>query len=135
MNLHLTHDNVFIDYIINSGNTLGLDGNRYLIHTLDGHEPKLVKSRGIHFAKYDSPDFWKVIGDIRQYDRLYIHFMHGITSDFVNRMPADLKIIWCFWGGDGLELPNMLQDVYQPKSFRYFKRTQRMKWAPLTARG
>jgi hypothetical protein len=134
MNLHLTHDSVFIDYIINAGNALGLKGNKYLIHTLDGKRPKMVKSEEIHFAKYDSPEFWKIIGDIRQYKTLYIHFMHGITSDFVNRMPAGLKIVWCFWGGDGLELPSMLKNVYQPKSFRYFRKHDKLSWKPLSLR-
>lgn len=134
MKLHLTHDNIFIDYVINSAKQLNLSDNKYLVHTLDGNKPQLVKSNNIVYAKYNSPLFWEIIGDIKQYSAVYIHFMHGITSDFVNRMPADIKIVWCFWGGDGLELPSMLKNVYQRKSFKYFKKHERIKWLPFSLR-
>ncbi len=134
MKLHLTHDNVFIDYIINSATKLNLFDNKYLIYTLDGLAPKLVKSKNAVYANYDSAEFWKIVGDFDQYDTVYVHFMHGITSDFVNRLPHHLKVVWCFWGGDGLELPSMLKNVYQPKSFNYFKKHSKTNWLPLSMR-
>lgn len=129
MNLHLSHDNVFIDYIINSARELNLTDHKFLIQTHDGiPTPQLVKNTNIVYAAYDTKEFWNLVGDATDYHTIYIHFMHGIKSDFVNRLPASCKIVWCFWGGDGLELPSMLKNVYQNKSYDYYQKNYRIKW-------
>ena len=132
MNLHLTHDNVFIDYIINSAADLNLPDNKYVIYTENTSPPKLVKSSKIEFAKYDSSEFWAIIGDIKQYQTIYIHWLYGRTVDFVNKLPDSVKVVWCFWGGDGLELPGMFKNIYQPVTYKYFLGRRRFRVFPVS---
>lgn len=120
MNLHLTHDNIFIDYIITAGEELCAGTNKFLIIQDEGVAISRIRSKNIYSAAYNSEKFWNIVGNLNQYKAVYIHWLYGDTARFVNSLPPSVKVVWCFWGGEGLELPGMLKDVYQPKSYQYF---------------
>lgn len=120
MKLHITHDNVFIDYVINAANELECAGHKFLIITENGKNAERVKNKNVFCAAYQSDAFQQFIGDIRQYEVVYIHWLYGNTARFVNTLTDSIKVVWCFWGGEGLEMPQMLKDVYQPLSYNYF---------------
>lgn len=120
MKLHISHDNVFIDYVINAANDLGGEEHRFLILTNNGEQAKRIKNKNIFCAQYASKSFNDFVSDAKQFETVYVHWLYGDTARFVNSLPLDVKVVWCFWGGDGLEMPDMLKDVYQPLSFRYF---------------
>lgn len=120
MKLHITHDNVFIDYVINAANELECTGHKFLIITDNGKNAERVKNKNVFCAAYQSDAFHEFIGDLIQYEVVYIHWLYGNTARFVNALPNSIKVVWCFWGGEGLEMPEMLKDVYQPVSYKYF---------------
>jgi hypothetical protein len=132
MNLHLTHDNVFIDYVINAASSLQMTNNKFVVFTENSEPLKAVKSDKVETAKYDSDAFWKIIGNPEQYKTIYIHWLYGKTVDFVNKLPLNIKVVWMFWGGDGLELPGMNKNVYQPITYKYFSKLNRFKWLPFS---
>lgn len=123
MNLHITHDNVFIDYIIGIARELNVSHDKFVVYTFEELEKlKHVKSNNVFFAKHNSEKFRNVIGDLKQYRNIYIHWLEGPSADFVNQIPKSINVIWCFWGGDGLELKHIQQNVFQAKSLKYFKK-------------
>lgn len=126
MNLHLTYDNQFIDFIIKASRDLGKQ-DRFIIYTNE-FKPKLDSVKhDVPFAQFDSDEFKILVGDIKQYRNIYIHWLEGRIVEFVNQLPSDVNVVWCFWGGDGLEFDDMLPWIYQPKSFDYFKRQEKFK--------
>jgi dTDP-N-acetylfucosamine:lipid II N-acetylfucosaminyltransferase len=126
LNLHLTYDNQFIDFIIKASHELGRN-DRFIIYTNE-FKPKLDHVKhDVPFAQFDSDEFKILIGDIRQYKNIYIHWLEGRIVEFVNQLPKDINVIWCFWGGDGLEFDALLPWVYQAKSFSYFKKEEKFK--------
>lgn len=121
MNLHITYDNVFMDYVIRFARELGVSQDRFLVYLYYNQEkPALVKSAGIEYARFMDPGFFDLVGDWKQYRNVYIHWLCHEAIDIVNRIPPGINVIWCFWGGDGLEQPSLLKWVYQPKSYRYY---------------
>lgn len=126
MNLHITHDNVFIDYIINATKELGLmNENRFVVYTTEKKELRSVKSPEVLTGIFPGASFNSAIGDIKQYRNIFIHWMHEPIVDFVLSIPAGIKVTWCFWGGDGLEVESLLSWIYQPKTYAYFKAHQK----------
>lgn len=126
MNLHLTYDNQFIDFIIKASRDLGKQ-DRFIIYTNE-FKPKLDSVKhDVPFAQFDSDEFKILVGDIKQYRNIYIHWLEGRIVEFVNQLPSDVNVVWCFWGGDGLEFDDMLPWIYQPKSFDYFKGQEKFK--------
>jgi dTDP-N-acetylfucosamine:lipid II N-acetylfucosaminyltransferase len=126
MNLHLTYDNQFIDNIIRASASLGRD-DKFVIYTNE-EKSKLdsVKS-SVPFAQIDSVKFKELVGDLSQYRNIYIHWLEGRIVEVVLNIPKEVQVIWCFWGGDGLELKPLETWVYQPKSFAYFRKLQRIR--------
>ncbi len=128
MNLHISHDNVFMDYIIPIAREVDPGNNRFLIFPHDNSEKaRHVKSSEISFAKYDSDDFHRAIGKLSQYRNIFIHWLEGFTASFAVKIPEGVNVIWCFWGGDGLEIPALRESVYQEKSLEYFRKNSRIK--------
>jgi dTDP-N-acetylfucosamine:lipid II N-acetylfucosaminyltransferase len=126
LNLHLTYDNQFIDFIIKASRDLGKQ-DRFIIYTNE-FKPKLDSVKhDVPFAQFDSDEFKILVGDIKQYRNIYIHWLEGRIVEFVNQLPSDVNVVWCFWGGDGLEFDDMLPWIYQPKSFDYFKGQEKFK--------
>ena len=125
MNLHVSHDNVFMDYVISISDEVDKDNNRFVILGYDeSNMLKYIKSKNAALYKYDSLEFWNAIGDINTYKNIYIHWLEGLTVDFVLRLPKSVNIIWCFWGGDGLEIPSLRLRIYQEKTLEYFLKNQ-----------
>lgn len=126
MNLHITHDDKFIDYFIDVAEELNVAQNKYVIYTLgQASELRHVKSKKVVFAKYDTVAFWDLIGDFNQYKNIFMHWMHGVPDEIVNKIPLNINVIWCFWGGDGLELPPLRKGVYQNITYKYFLKSKK----------
>ena len=122
MNLHITHDNVFIDYVIQIAHELNVSEDRFVVYTFEEVEKlKHIKSSNVLFAKHNSARFKELTGDLKQYKNIFIHWLEGPAADFVNQIPNGINVIWCFWGGDGLELKHIQKKVFQPKSLKYFE--------------
>ena len=66
MNLHITHDNVFIDYVINISRQLNVSDDKFVVYTFDDAQPKKVRSKNVLFAKHNSDKFKEWVGNINQ---------------------------------------------------------------------
>jgi len=124
MNLHISHDNQFLDYFIRAEEELAVCQNKYVIFTPEV-SPRLIRSKKVLFAEFGSSEFWSLIGDFHQYENIYIHWLYGETVEIVNKIPRGINVIWCFWGGDGLEIRKLIRHNYQPKSYRYLRESEK----------
>lgn len=119
MRLHVTHDDKFLDYFIANAECAGYEDNHYVIYN---STKSLIhtKSDKVKVANLYSNDFYLYIGDIRQYDSIYIHFFTRALIDFVLSIPVELPVVWVFWGGDGFEHPKLLRKFLKPLTLKYY---------------
>lgn len=102
MNLHLNHDDKFLDFYIEVADAANVSQDTYIVYS-PLEKLKYTKSNKVKFAPYNSPKFWELIGDIAQYDRIFIHYLSLDMVDFVLNLNTSAKIIWCFWGAEVLD--------------------------------
>ncbi len=125
MNLHLFQDEKYVDYFIHRTASLGYKEERFVVYTTHKREkPLYVKSENIHFCQYGTPDFGAAVGEISQYKKVYIHYLSTMMAEFVNTLPKSIKIIWIFWGADGLETLRVFAEssLYQPSTLELYKK-------------
>ena len=103
MNLHLAHDDKFLDiFIRNQSKIEEFANNKYL---LSSSMITLTKSKGVHNAGFNTKKYFEIIGDWSQYDKVYIHYFDPKYFEIVRTIPSGIKVIWIFWGGDAFYLP------------------------------
>lgn len=116
MNLHLTHDDKVLDYFIEMASQLGMSEDKYIVYT-PLPELKYTKSNEVLFSPFDSDLFWQQVGDIQQYDKIFLHYLSHELVAFVNKITTSAKIIWVFWGADAFDaLPFFKTYFFQPKT-------------------
>lgn len=104
MNLHLSGDDKFIDFIITDIERLGLaTQNDFVAYVHSEDDFKFIKSAGVKKLVHQSEHWSRFFReDIKKYERVFIHFFDGILYDEVAAISAKTKVIWCFYGADGL---------------------------------
>lgn len=76
--------------------------NKYIILVWNGSNTgKYVNkiSSNIIFINQKDKLFWKIIGDIREYESIIIHYLSTQSASFLNNIEHP-KIYWIEWGGD-----------------------------------
>lgn len=114
MNLHITHDDKFMDYFIQLADKVATIPNKYVVYTWDNSVVKHTKSSNIIVVKANSPEFYEAIGDLRQYDAVFLHYLSDILLDLVEKAPNGIKFVWIFFGGDGFRFTSFDKKHYQP---------------------
>jgi hypothetical protein len=116
MNLHITHDDKFIDIFIRRQQRLFPDQkNKYIIYH-DSQTLTYVKSPEVLFAPLHSKKFTELIGNLNQYTNIYIHYFSPLLTNFVLSIPPTVKVTWLFWGSDAFYLPTFVSSIYTPKT-------------------
>lgn len=113
MNLHITHDDKFMDYFIQLADKVATIPNKYIIYT-SNNTIKHTKSSNIIVVKINSPEFYEAIGDLRQYDAVFLHYLSDVLLDLVEKAPNGIKFVWMFFGGDGFRHTSFDNQYYQP---------------------
>jgi len=123
MNLHISHDDKFIDYfIIRQRSNFSDSDNQYLIYT-DSDKLRFVKSEGVLVVKLYSTEFWKIIND-KIIKNLHIHYFNSNLARLVLNIRPEVKIYWIFYGSDGFYLPEILKNDLDSYSLNYIKYNQ-----------
>lgn len=119
MNLHLFQDEKYVDYFIEKTTSLGVEGQKYVVYTPHKQaHPRYVKSQEVVFCQFNSPEFRLAVGEVKQYEKIYIHYLSTFMAEFVNSLPESCRVVWIFWGADGLETLRVFSDesLYQHKT-------------------
>ena len=126
-NLHFIPDNGFMNSFIKLTEEItGAGNNRYIIYGGNQFqkttEPKFVKDKSVVVAPYNSKKFYDAIGDLKQYRRIFFHFLSNEMCDFIlkNKL-LSTKFYWAFWGAD-VYTPFTLfkNEIYDELSINYF---------------
>ncbi len=113
MNLHLMSDDKFLDGFIENIEAVDKPNNNiYLVYkSILANKFKYIKSNKAILAPYKTQKFYDIIGGIKKYNKIFIHYLSSEMCKFIVSLPDDLPIYWIFWGGD----------FYSPTSyFSYF---------------
>lgn len=116
-NLHLMYDEKIIDRTIYYFEQALPNLNKYIILLKsDTEQPKYVKSNlsQVHYVKYGSKKFWKIVGDSSQYRNVIIHYLGDEIVDFILKVPETSNVVWIVWGGD------LYDNLLEPCGFKLF---------------
>lgn len=106
--LHLTHDDKFIDFLIDEFDALSSVENRYLVYTKEKTDFLThVKSPKVKFAQHYSKEFNELLGDINNYDAIFIHYLSPFLSELVLEAQPQTPIYIVFWGSEFFTLPEL----------------------------
>jgi 4-alpha-L-fucosyltransferase (Fuc4NAc transferase). len=102
MRLHILPDEKIINRTIELFERVFPNENKYIILLWDSaNKAKHVEKQNdqVFFLIFDSDEFWKVIGNINNYDSVIVHYLSILSAKFINRIQHP-EIYWIEWGGD-----------------------------------
>ena len=115
MNLHFMLDEKVISRTISYFEEALPQENKYIILTDNPSHPKFVTGqyKNCYRLKYDSNEFWAVIGDVSSYSSIITHYLSGWAVRFINKIEHN-RIILIFWGAD------LYNGLLKPKGYKLF---------------
>lgn len=100
MRLHIAYDEKVINRCVDSFEKVFPGENKYIILIWGDKEQRYVKQRdNLYFVKYDTVEFWSLIGNDSQYSHIIIHYLGKESADFITKV-HHRNIYWIAWGGD-----------------------------------
>jgi hypothetical protein len=108
------------------------DNNIYLAYrSILPNKLKYIKSNKVILAPYKTQKFYDIIGNIKKYDKIFIHYLSGEMCEFINSLPDELPLYWIFWGGDFYSPKNYFSDfLYDKYSKKYINNKGKKKYIP-----
>lgn len=136
-NLHLMYDEKVISRTIHYFDLALPDCNKYVIlvkkqGALTNHVK--IKAPNVHYLVYNSRTFWKIVGNVEQYNNIIFHYLGNEMVDFTLKLQKTDNLVWIVWGGDlynnilayrGYELysdPNIVRYGRLARFFPYLKK-------------
>lgn len=113
MKLHLATDEKVIDRCIESFEEVFPDQNKFVIILKSGSAPRYVKNKKAIFVKYGTKEFWRIIGDARQYESVILHSFNLDFARFVKKIKHN-NVHWIEWGAD------MYVKMLAPRGYQLF---------------
>lgn len=86
MNLHISLDEKFLDYFIRDVGRFTDSANRFVVLCPSG-ATQHVRSKDVAVVSGSPDQLKEVVGDLRQYDCLFMHFMDATQARIVNSAP------------------------------------------------
>ena len=124
MNLHIVPDNVFTNRFYENIVELGLlDKNRILVRS--NSEKYVHIKHDIVGAPMYSAEFDSYVGDLSQYDKVFIHMFLPLMYRWVARNSFK-ELNWMIWGADLYNLPTNDLDLYDRLTYKKYVRN---KWS------
>lgn len=137
MNLHITHDDKFIDdFIANTRKYSDIKQNIFLIYTIgEATKLKFVKSPNVVTIDLFSHDFINEITDFKNYDKIFIHYLSDELVPFIQLIPKKIKVYWIFWGADAFNMSafqkytfsQKTKEIIQPSQLNFIQNLKRIK--------
>lgn len=116
---HLSNDEKFLDYVIENCEAIAPCEGIYAVKS-NKQKFQYVKSTVTTrvASVEDALELLKSNADIKY---VYIHFLMDWSIDFVLKLPANLKVVWVFWGADGYALPRLRKYNYLSATRKFVK--------------
>jgi hypothetical protein len=102
MNLHLMHDEKFIDRFIQVWEQHDRAiNNLYLVYNRpDKSRLRHISSPRVVCCEWGTPACRTIVDQARQFDKIFVHFLDARLYRYVASFPVGVKVLWVFWGGD-----------------------------------
>lgn len=116
---HLTHDNIFIDNVINLiEKTERINRHEFVVYNYV-KENKMAKNKRIQYKSLNellNTDF-----KLNKIKGVFLHCFSLSTLIFIMTLPSDIIVYWCFWGNE-LFSPNeyFSNILYDKKTSKLF---------------
>ena len=112
MNLHVVPDSTFSNKFYNNLVELGLTGNNKVVVRSNEKKLKYIGYR-LPVAPLYSKQFSSIIGDTRQYRKVFIHQLSPLMYRWIARHEFQ-ELNWMVWGTDVYNLPGQDYSFYEP---------------------
>ena len=123
--LHISQDNKFIDYFIETFKTFEKIENNYVVVLEQGFDVRFVKSKEVNVFFRLSSDFKKKISDLSQYDAIFIHYLTPfLANEIILKAPKNIQIFIFFFGAEIFNLEPFFKQSLQPLSRKFFRRNK-----------
>ncbi|MDR2407381.1 MAG: TDP-N-acetylfucosamine:lipid II N-acetylfucosaminyltransferase [Bacteroidales bacterium] len=119
MILHLVHNSIFLDQIIDRFENVNPNNNKYLLDSPKDEKILSKRVEKIISAPPLSKKYFQLLGDFSQYDFVVIHFLNDCKVRIVNSAPSNVKFLWIMWGAD-------FYSVYPLNKFLLGQETQKI---------
>ena len=123
--LHLSQDNKFIDYFIDTFKSFEKIENNYVVILEEDSDVRFVKSKEVEVFYRLSSDFKKKISDLSQYDAIFIHYLTPfLANEIVVKAPKNIQIFIIFFGAEIFMLKPFFKKSLQPLSRNFVRRNK-----------
>lgn len=121
--LHLSHDDKFIDLMIDEFDKLSTCENKYAIYTAPNvKELTHIKNPKVQFAEKDTLEFDQLIGDLNSYKAIFIHYAGPFLCKKILEAGPQVKIFMIFWGSEVFKLPEFYKESLAPATEAIMKK-------------
>lgn len=118
MNLHVVPDNTFINKFYENLEELGLTTKNKIVVRSNDKKLKAIK-HNLSFAPLYSTQFSTLIGDINQYQKIFIHYLTPLLYRWIATQRMQ-NVSWMVWGGDLYNLVQLDALCYEPITLKKF---------------
>jgi hypothetical protein len=110
MNIHIAHDDKFIDYIIDITKKLNGTKNKFIIYQETPQPIKFIRNvDSVSILDINSKELSEIFA-CKTYPEtvnIYIHFLNPLLYRLILTTPEHINLVWCFWGEDAFALPKL----------------------------
>ena len=103
MNLHICYDEKVISRTIQYFEEVLPRQNIFVVMRPDKRRQYnyvKVSLPNVFYEQFGTKEFWKVVGDIRKYKNIIIHFLGNESCKFILSIPPNSPVTWIIWGAD-----------------------------------
>lgn len=112
MYVHLLHDRKFTPRIMDLFSILPEKSVYLHLASQDvASEPGVLNCHPDQAAEF-------IISNIQEVRGVFVHFLNAGKAEVISELPASVKVVWFFWGGDGFDLPRFRDRFLLPKTRR-----------------
>ncbi len=122
MNLHLSHDDKFLDSFIKNSKKYTNTYNIYVVFS-DTNELKYTKSKEVIIAKQSIDEVKKIFLKYPSILNIYFHALSSFYSKLVNQLSLheNFKLIWLFYGFEVFGLNQYLYKLLLKETLKVYK--------------
>ncbi len=126
MNIHITHDDKFLDFFIENEENYTNTLNRYIVYSNE-EKLKYIKSDKIEIISSNYSDLKRLSNEIKKEDVVYIHYLSEVLIDFISLIQIEIPIVWIFWGADGFTLLPKYENLFFLKKTKHIQLDTKVK--------
>lgn len=117
MNLHLSHDDKFLDSFIENAKKYSTSINKYVVFAESG-TLIYTKSTDIFIAEYSIESFKNILNENKNIEKIYFHSINHFYALIVDHFKLELKykLIWFFYGYEVFELKMYFKSLLAKKT-------------------